>query len=330
MLITDHMKKLILGTLLLVLWICCNVFCAPPRFEKISDHCYYLSIKDGWNVGVVVTDEGILMVNPPQEWDRMMVADALNRISSKPVRWMIFTDPRYLHATGARYYADQGAQLLSGVRCRSLSVKTADIDFKDIAKPGPREGSVKEPPSLPWIVFDHQIHLFPSNIEIRLVALQHNAHTGGDVVVLVLSEKVLFAGDLFEAASYPDIDVDLEGSALDWIDGLKQVIDAIPVLKSAIPQAKPEAKSKPKPKTEPEKTLEEGITISSSHGSASNLQNMKDVLDAAQKLRNDISKAIKAGRSCSKFLASPAADPYRSYANFEPFATLLFEDLTEE
>jgi hypothetical protein len=115
------------------------------------------------------------------------------------------------------------------------------------------------------------------------------------------------------AARYPDIDMDAEGSALGWIDGLKQVIDPIPLLKSAIPQAKPE--SKPKSIAEPEKTLEEGITVISGRQGASNLQNMKDLLDAAQKLRNDISKAIKASRSRDQFFLSPAADPYRSYAN---------------
>jgi hypothetical protein len=323
------MRKMIPGTLILVLWICLDAFSAPPRFEKVSDHCYYLPMKEGWNVGVVITDEGILMVNPPQELDRILVADALSRISSKRVRWIIFTDPRYSGSTGARYYAEQGAQRLSGTRCRSLSAKTADTGSKDIAKSETKSGSTKEPIPFPWIVFDRQMHLFPSNIEIRMVELQHNAHTGGDVVVLVPSEKVLFAGELFEAARYPDIDVDSEGSALDWIDGFKQVIDTMPLLKSAIPQAKLESKAKPKSKPEPDKALEEGITIISAHGSSSNLQNMKDLLDAAQKLRNDISKAIKAGRSCSKFLASPAADPYRGYSNFEPFAALLCEDLSD-
>jgi hypothetical protein len=320
------MKKLILGTLMWALWICLNAFCAPPRFEKVSDHCYYLSMKEAWNVGVVATDEGILMVNPPQELDRAMVIDALNRISSKPVRWILFTDPRYLRATGALYYAEQGAQLLAGARCRSLLAKTADAGFKDIAKSGVKGGNSKELFSFPWLVFDRQMHLFPSNIEIRVMALQQNAHTGGDVFVFVPAEKVLFAGDLYEAARYPDIDVDAEGSALDWIDGLKQVIDTIPLLKSAIPQAKPEPKYKYK--AEPEKTLEEGITIISGHEGSSNLQNMKDLLDAAQKLRNDISKAIKAGRTCDQYLALPTADFYRSYANFEPFTTLLFDALS--
>jgi cyclase len=322
------MKKLISGTLTWALWICLNAFCTPPRFEKVGDHCFYLPMKEGWNVGVVATDEGILMVNPPQERNRAMVIDALKRISSKPVRWIIFTDPRYLHATGSLYYAEQGAQLLAGARCRSLSAKAVGVDFKDIEKSETKGGNSKEPFPFPWIVFDRQMHLFPSNIEIRIMALQQNAHTGGDVVVFVPAEKVLFAGDLYEAARYPEIDMDSEGSALGWIDGLKQVIDTIPLLKSAIPQAKPEPK--PKSKAEPEKTLEEGITIISGHEGASNLQNMKDLLDAAQKVRVDISKAIKAGRSRDQYFVLSAADPYRSYANFEPFATLLFESLSNK
>jgi cyclase len=260
------MKTLISGTLIWALWGCLNAFCAPPRFEKASDHCYFLSMKEGWNVGVVVTDEGILMVNPPQEDERAMVIDALKRISSTPVRWIIFTDPHYLHATGALYYAEQGAQLLAGARCRSLSAKTADADSKDIAKSGTAGSDSKEPFPFPWIVFDRQMHLFPSNIEIRIMALQQKARTGGDVFVFVPAEKVLFTGDLYEAARYPNIDVDAEGSALGWIDGLKQVIDTIPLMKSAIPQAKPE----PNPKAEPEKTLEEGITIISGHEGSSN------------------------------------------------------------
>jgi hypothetical protein len=60
---------------------------------------------------------------------------------------------------------------------------------------------------------------------------------------------------------------------------------------------------KPEPKAEQEKTLEEGIIVIviSSHGEASNLQNMKDVLEACQKLRRDISRAVKMGRTCDSF-----------------------------
>src|ERR1041385_672185 len=44
---------------------------APPkRFEKISDHFYYFQPKPGGsNVGAVVTEEGVVLIDPPSEED---------------------------------------------------------------------------------------------------------------------------------------------------------------------------------------------------------------------------------------------------------------------
>jgi len=143
------------------------------------------------------------------------------------------------------------------------------------------------------------------------------------MVVFIPAEKVLFIGRLYEAARYPDIDTAADGSPIDWMDGMKQVVDSIPVLKSAIPAAKPAAKS------DQEKTLEEGFTVVSGRGEVSNLQNMKDLLESCKKLRNDAARASRAGRTCSSFLASSGADPYWSYGNLESYATQLFEALVK-
>jgi hypothetical protein len=272
-------------------------FSAPPRFERVSDHCYYLELREGANVAAVITEEGILLVNPPGDPDLSLAIDALKRVSSKAVRWVMFTDPRFFRSDGARFFAEQGALPLASERQRDLVVS--------------------EMTSFPWLVFQHQMHLFPANLEIRLTALEHKARTGGDVIAYVPAEKVLFVGGLYEAARYPDIDAGSGGSALGWMDGLKEVIDSVPVLKVAIPAPKAE------PKPEPEKTLEEGITVVSAQGGVSNLQNMKDLLEACQKLRRDIAKAIKAGRTCESFLASPASDPYRGYSNLASYAAQL-------
>jgi glyoxylase-like metal-dependent hydrolase (beta-lactamase superfamily II) len=326
----ERVPILIMSLLLFLQWSSAGSPGAALRFEKVSDHCYFLALKDGTNVGVVVTVDGILMVNPPQEQDRALVAAALNRITLKAVRWVVFTDPRFSRSSGARYYAAQGAQLIAGARLRALSATAMETNAPNMAA-APSEaksGSSQELFSSPLLVFDRQMHLFPSNIDIRIFALQHSAHTGGDVVVHVPADKVLFAGDLYASGCFPDINVDLKGDALGWIDGMKQVIDSIPVLKQAISQAKPEPKPKPKP--EQEKTLEEGITVVSAHGAVSNLQNMKDLLEASQRLRNDISKAIKARRSTEIYLASPASEPYRGYPNFDHFAELLLEALSAQ
>jgi hypothetical protein len=293
-------------------------FGAPPRFIKVSDHCYCMQLKEGGeNVTAVVTEDGVLMVNPPQEPDLTVAMDALKNLTPKTVRWVVFTDPRYSQSAGAAFFTERGAMLIASKQLRSLSPSIAES--KDAASAGA--------PSFPWFIFEHQMRLFPSNLEVRIMAVQPRSRTGGDVVVFVPSEKVLFTGGLYEAARYPDIDVAGEGSAIGWIDGMKQVIESVPILKAAIPAAKAAIPAgKPDPKLEQEKTVEEGIAVVSAHGDASNLQNMKDLLESTRKLRNDISKAVKAGRTCESFLASPVSDPYRSYANFVPFATRLFAE----
>jgi glyoxylase-like metal-dependent hydrolase (beta-lactamase superfamily II) len=295
-----------------------HLFGAPARFQRASDHSFYLQLKEsGDTVAAVVTDEGILLINPPSEPDLAAVTDALKRISLKPVRWVVFSDPHYARSAGARYFSGQGAILIAGARLLDLAGSVGGGDTKGTA-PG---GNAGELPSTSWLVFEHQVNLFPSNVEIRITALQQKAMTGGDVVVYLPAEKVLFVGHLYEAARYPDIDTAAQGNADAWIDGLKQVVDSVPVLKPAIQQAKPD------PKTDLGKTLEEGIAVISAHGDISNLQNMKDLLSACQKLRSDIAKSLRSGRGCEDFLASPRADAYRSYGNLHAYASQLCDAL---
>jgi hypothetical protein len=293
---------------------------APSRFVKASDHCYYMQLKeDGENVAVVVTEDGILMINPPQEPELTAAMDALKNLTSMTVRWVVLTEPRYAQNAGVAYFAERGSMLIASKNLRSLSAS--------VSKSEPKDAASAVVPSFPWLIFDHQMRLFPSNLEIRIIAVQSKSRTGGDVVVFVPSEKVLMTGGLYEAARYPDIDVAGEGSAIGWIDGMKQIIDSVPILKAAIPASKTVVPAtKTDPKLEQEKTVEEGIAVISAHGEASNLQNMKDLFESTKKLKNEVSRAIKAGRSCESFLASTASDPYRSYANLVPFATRLFAE----
>jgi glyoxylase-like metal-dependent hydrolase (beta-lactamase superfamily II) len=301
----------------------CASFGATPRFEKVSEHCYYLQLGGGaQNVGAVVTGEGTLIIDPPPEPDLTTALEALKRVSSQAVRWAVFTDPHFAKTVAASYFAETGTVFLGTDRLQSLSNAGGPEESEAaLTKREDRTGNSVEKPSPSWFVFGRQMRLFPSGVEVRIFSLQHKAHTGADVVVLVPEEKVLFVGGLYEAACYPEIDLALDGNPLEWIDGVKQVLESTPVLKPAIPQ------SKPRPKAEKE-TPEEGIVVVSAHGDSSNLQNMKDLLEACQKLRNELSRGIKAGRSCDAFLASPESDPYRSYGNLETYARQLFEALS--
>jgi hypothetical protein len=303
-----------------------ELFAAMPKLEKVSEHCYYVRSEAGRpNIAAVATEEGILMVDPPSDVESVVaVMESLRKASPKGVRWVVFTDPRYVLTAGARHLARQGAVFLASSQLHKLSVSLVAADIGEPAAPaaaadGSTSGKLQD---FAWFVFGSQMRLFPAGLEIRVLGLRQKARTAGDVALFVPAEKVLLVGRLFKPASYPEIDTASGGNAAGWIDGMRQIVDSVPVLKSAIPQAKPS------PTTEPEKTLEEGIAVIPAFGEVSNLQVLKDLLDASQKLRNDVSRALRAGRTCSSFLASSRASQHRSQANLDDYACRLFDDLS--
>jgi hypothetical protein len=322
-------RVVVVAVIVSAIWAGSVAFAPPGRFEKVTDHCYYMPLKNGENASAIVTDEGILVADPPAEPELSPVVEALKRVSNKAVRWVVVTNPRAARSAGALFFAEQGAMLIGGAQLRTVSASIAGADSS----------------SYPWLIFDRQMHLFPSNVEIRIMAIEPKGMTGGDVILHVPAEKVLLVGKFYEAARYPEIDNSAEGKAASWADGLKQIVDSVPVLKQAIPPKSavpPKPAIPPKPamqpgaampqaKTdtrEPETTLEEGVAVISSLGEISNLQNMKDLFSACQKLRADLAKAVKSGRSCESFLNSSRADIYRVYGNFDSYASQLCVELT--
>jgi len=304
-----------------------HCFAATPKFEKVSDHCYYFPSKGATgNVVAVVSDDGVLLVNPPGDPDPAAALAALKKLTTRPVRWVINTDYRLARSGGAERFAEQGALVLGSKKMIDLASSAAASEPApaSVSQPEKKNPRPPESGSPARVTFDRQMRLFPGGVEVRVIALQHQAHTGGDIVVFVPGEKVLMVGNLYVAGKYPDIDITPgAGSVLGWLDGMKQVIDAVPLLKAAIPQ-------KVEVKPGEEKTLEESITVISARGPRSNLQEMKDLLDAAHKLRSEIARAVSGGRDIELFLTSAIAYPFRSYENFDSFARQLFDALSKK
>ena len=286
-----------------------NAWAAESRFEKLSEHCY--ALQDGTGVAAVVTEDGVLLVNPPDEPGVTAAVDALRRLTQKPVRWMVATDYRFALSKGAAYFGEHGAVLLTSK------------EQAEILSSLPGENSTSA--AADRLIFGSQMHLFPGGVEVRIFGVRKKAHTGGDVVVFVPSDKVVAVGDLYTAGSYPDIDVDPgRGDALGWIEGMKQVIESIPLLKPAITQPKPEIKP------EEGKTLEQQVLVFSSYGVPSDLQQMKDLLSASQKLRERIGWITARRQSCERFLSSTEAVEFQAYGNLENYANALCTALSSQ
>jgi hypothetical protein len=261
-----------------------------------------------------VSDDGILLVNPPAEPELSEAIEALKRVSTKQIRWAVATDCRI--GGGMVRISEQGATLIGSAAQRNSK------------------------PSAPLtLAFDRQMRLFPGGIEVRILAIQHNAHSSADLAVVIPAEKIVQVGDLYNQGTFPAIDEEADGgSAPEWVDGLKQLIDAVPLLKPAIPPAPktlpklPGAKTPPPPpptpgpeKAVPEKAVEEEFVVITGHGARSNMMELKALHDMAQKLRSDITRLAGGSLARENLAAWPPLSPYRSYAGFENYALQLFD-----
>jgi hypothetical protein len=318
------------GSILLLLFADRGAFCAAARFEKLSDHCYCLQPKgDELNVGAIVTDDGVLLINPPSQSGLISTLDALKRLTAKPVRWLIGTDYRFARSPICENFEEQGAVFVESLALQDVAKATGEGTAVENL---PSQATAKEPSTpetsgssltCPQLLFKNQVRLFPAGVEVRIFALEHKAHSAADVVVFVPSEKVLFVGSLFEPGNYPTIDASPGGgSAQGWFDSFKQAIDAVPLLKAAKPQPKVEVKPGE------EKSLEELVAVVTSRGAPTNLLEMKNLLELSSRLRADVLRAAKAGKDKDSFLTSAAADQYRVYGNLELFVAQLFAEIT--
>jgi len=293
-------------------------FAAAARFRKLSPHFFFLETQtETANTGAVITEEGVLLIDPPPEAEIPAMVTALRAVTSRPVRWVVCTDYQKAGIAGLETFSKQGAAIISSQESDRLAATASGPD-RDPDLPR------LQPPLNPRFVFGNQLRLFPAGIEVRIVAVKGKARTAGDVMVFLPAEKVLQVGDLYNPARYPDIDNRAgDGNAVGWIDGLKQAIETVPLLKSAMPQPKQELPPSP----ELEKTLEESVIVVPGHGTSSNLKEMKDLLAVVQKLRTAALRAVALGRTREGFVTSLAPESFGGYGNLETFAGQLFYDV---
>jgi cyclase len=294
-----------------------------PRFVKVSPHFYFLrSAGDEGNVGAVVTDDGVILIDTQRERNVPQVLEALRRVTVRPVAWVVNTHHHEDHTGGNAYFLTRNIPVIGSRETLLLLERRTGEAL--VAAPGERSASL---PDLPLrFSFRRQMQLFPGGVDVRISSVGHKAHTGGDVVISLPAEKVLYVGDLYRAGSYPIIDGGGGGSALGWLDGTREVVESVRLLKSAMPQPK----SSPSATPAPEKTLEESIIVIPGHGPATNLRELKSLLEASQKLRAEITRALSSGRSRDSLLSSPASDSFRSHKNFEAYASQLYDDLARK
>ena len=160
----------------------------PIKFMKISDRLYEILGGRGANSGVYIGDNGILLIDSKMDKNSVdQVLAGINKISDKPIKYLVNTHSDGDHTAGNRYIPET-ATIIAHENCR-----------KEFFLPG-RDGSPSEwnnpelTPFVPSITFRDKtdIYLGSNKIELWYFGV---GHTTGDVVVYFSEEKTAFIGD---------------------------------------------------------------------------------------------------------------------------------------
>lgn len=174
---------------------------AELTIEQVKDNLYNI-IGNGGNVGVLVTDEGVVLVDDKFEEDYDAIMARVRSVTNQPVKYVINT----------HYHADH-----SGGNTRFLPI--AEVISTRTARTNILAGKqTNAPPGVrpAGTVFTEEISVFLGGQEVRA---RHfgRGHTGSDAIVYFPELRTIHAGDMMAGAT-PLIDYNGGGSIVEWTE----------------------------------------------------------------------------------------------------------------
>jgi glyoxylase-like metal-dependent hydrolase (beta-lactamase superfamily II) len=162
-----------------------NVAAQAITTTQVSSNFYFIQSKqDDADVGVYVSKSGLVVVDTGYQALAAGLREAIRRISTKPIRYVLLTHYHFDHIGGAEMLARE-APIVAQENTRRRMMLPSHL------------GSRNDPPApaaaLPTIVFDKKLSLYVDGEEIRLLAFP--AHTDGDAVIWFPRAKVVHMGD---------------------------------------------------------------------------------------------------------------------------------------
>lgn len=168
-------------------------------FSRLSKSCWAFTAEGDPNTGVIVGDNGVMVIDA-QATPVMAreVIRRIRRITSKPIRYVVLSHYHAVRVLGASAY--KAEQIIASQRTLGLIQERGKQDMASEIGRFPRLfRGAQSIPGLTWptLVFKDEMSVMLGKLEVRILHLGPG-HTGGDTVVWVPKEKVLFSGDLVE------------------------------------------------------------------------------------------------------------------------------------
>jgi cyclase len=199
---------------------------APVTTVPVAGPVYMLQGGGGGNIGVIAVPSGVFMIDAMDEKSAEQIRAALKTLpGGGKIRFLINTHWHSDHTDGDKVFGP-GAVIISQENVRSLLSKPQSLMGQQ-TKPLPAD-------ALPTVTFSEKAALYAENERIRLVHYPH-AHTDGDTVVYVDSQRVVHMGDMFFNGMFPFLDVANGGDIDNWVRQLDAIMASLPADTKIIP-----------------------------------------------------------------------------------------------
>ena len=282
------------------------------KLDKVSDHVYCLYGRGG-NVGFLVTDTGVLVVDDQYREVADGIVAQIRNVTDKPIRFLVNTHYHGDH-TGGNPVFMKFAEIIAhhSVRPRLLeypatiqktfparlqSIEAEIAGLKDPADPyrlalekdrdllgfllKSAQSFVLAEAGPPVLTYEGEMRVWLADQEVDIL---HAApgHTDGDSFVFFRKEKVLHMGDLFFNGMVPFIDALAGGSGRGYVRNIDQALALVPPDTRVIP----------------------------GHGPVTDVATLRRFRSFMSDLVGEVEKSVKAGRTKAEAIRTIKLDQY--------------------
>jgi len=186
---------------------------------KITDNIYMLQGAGG-NIGVMVGDDGVIMIDDQHAGANPAIMVAVAEISDKPVKFLLNTHWHADHTGGNELMGKAGSIVVAHDNVRKTLTEKQFIEYFDsTVEPLPEAG-------LPVITFDDAVTFHFNGDEIYVYHVELS-HTNGDAIVHFRNANIVQTGDIVFSGMYPFIDHERNGSAEGMIRVVGHLIETV-------------------------------------------------------------------------------------------------------
>jgi cyclase len=191
---------------------------------KVAGNVYVLT-GSGGNIGATVGDDGVAIVDDQFAPLSPKIHAALQKLSPKPVRFVINTHWHGDHTGGNADFADTATILAQANVRKRLQTGGKVLDREIPAAPAA---------ALPIVTFEQGLSLWWNGEEIRAIH-PGRGHTDGDSVIWFTRSNVVHMGDDYFSGMFPFVDLESGGSVVKLIESLDVILGQIPADAKIIP-----------------------------------------------------------------------------------------------